>query len=162
MPPMDHTVRVRPAQDADAEPISKLVQKTVRISNAQDYSASVIERVAENFSAETVRGFLLSRVVLVACRGATILGTASLDRDVVRTVFVSPEAQGQGIGQQLMEAVEAIAVRGGVAALQVPATLTAKLFYARLGYREVREVSHGEERTVVMAKILRDGLHPRG
>ena len=53
-----------------------------------------------------------------------------------------------------METVETIARNSGIAALRVPASLTAKSFYTRLGYNAVREVLHGEERTIVMEKTL--------
>ena len=151
---MDQYLSIREAKDLDAAQISKLVRDTIRVSNVQDYPASVIQRVAEGFSAGTIQGFLKRRVVPVACRDDTIVGTASLDGEVVRTVFVSPEVQGEGVGRRLMDAVEAIAGQTGIVTLHVPASLTATLFYARLGYREVREVFHGEERTVVMEKTL--------
>ncbi|WP_342355312.1 GNAT family N-acetyltransferase [Rhizobium changzhiense] len=72
----------------------------------------------------------------------------------MRTVFVSPIAQGRGIGRRLMQTVEAAAFANGIKALQVPASLTARNFYARLGYNEVREVLFGEERTFVMEKQI--------
>ncbi len=151
---MDQTLTLRTAQETDADQISALVQRTVRISNAQDYSAAVIARVVGSFTAETVLGFLKSREVLVACRGEAIVGTASLDGDVVRAVFVAPEVQGMGVGQKLMAVIESVAAQNGVRILTVPASLTGKPFYIRLGYREVREVQHGEERTFVMDKAL--------
>ena len=43
-----------------------------------------------SFAAETVLGFLKSREVLVACHVEAIVGTARLDGDVVRAVFVAP------------------------------------------------------------------------
>jgi len=81
---------LRTAQETDADQISALVQRTVRISNSQDYSAAVIARVAGRFAAETVLGFPKSREVMVACHGEAIVGTARLDGDVVRAVFVAP------------------------------------------------------------------------
>lgn len=53
-----------------------------------------------------------------------------------------------------MQTVEAAAFANGIKALQVPASLTARNFYARLGYNEVREVLFGEERTFVMEKQI--------
>lgn len=145
---------IRSAQEADAPLISDLVRRTLRVSNAGDYPAAVIARVAEGFSAKAVLDLMRRRFVLVACRGATVVGTASLESAVVRTVFVAPEVQGQGVGKALMSAIETWARRAGGTTLQVPASLTATAFYARLGYREVRQVVQGEERTVVMEKPL--------
>ncbi|WP_210402046.1 GNAT family N-acetyltransferase [Pseudotabrizicola formosa] len=149
---MKHSLQIRLAQESDAGQISGLVQKTIRISNAQDYSHAVIERVVANFSTDTVQRLLKTRTVLVAIKNNVTVGTASLDGEVVRTVFVDPDVQGQGVGRQLMKAIEITAKRGGTTMLQVPASLTAKPFYAQLGYTEVRDVFHGEERTVIMEK----------
>lgn len=148
------TVSIRAARAEDVPGISALIQTTVRVSNAQDYPAEVIARVAEVFSEETVRGFLDQRRVLVATEGASVIGTASLDGAAVRSVFVHPDRQGRGIGQGLMARVEALARDAGIEVLRVPASLTAQAFYARLGYAFVREVRHGEERTIVMEKAL--------
>ncbi|RMC34417.1 GNAT family N-acetyltransferase [Paracoccus alkanivorans] len=151
---MFQRANIRPAQDADVNQISDLVQRTIRISNGRDYSAAVIERVANNFTTGMVHEFLRQRAVLVAHDAEKIVGTAGLQGDVVRTVFVLPEMQGLGIGRQLMDAIETLANREGVPILRVPASLTARSFYARLGYVEINEVLHGEERTIVMEKVL--------
>ncbi|WP_280940334.1 hypothetical protein [Mesorhizobium sp. LNHC221B00] len=36
--------------------------------------------------------------------------------------------------------------------LTVPSSLTAEAFYARLGFRAVRDSYHGEERTIIMQR----------
>ena len=151
---MEPSLQIRPAQKSDVGQISRLVQKTIRISNAQDYPKAVIDRVVANFSTDTVQHLLTIRTVLVAIQDDVAVGTASLDGEVVRTVFVAPEVQGQGVGRCLMNAIEAIADLEGTTVLQVPASLTARPFYARLGYIEVRDVLHGEERTVIMEKRI--------
>jgi hypothetical protein len=84
------TITLRTAQETDADQISALVQRTVRISNSQDYSAAVIARVVGSFAAETVLGFPKSRDIMVACRGEAIVDTASLDSDVVARFLSRP------------------------------------------------------------------------
>ncbi|ROM55246.1 GNAT family N-acetyltransferase [Pseudomonas rhodesiae] len=145
---------VRLAQPDDAEGISRVILAALYGSNAQDYPADVIERVASNFTPDAVRELLKRRVVLVAVQGRVIVGTAALDAKVVRSVFVNPTRQGQGIGRLLMSEIELRAREAGVATLSVPSSLTAEPFYARLGFRTVREVDHGNERTLVMEKTL--------
>lgn len=145
---------VRLAQPDDAEGISQVILAALYGSNAQDYPADVIERVASNFTPDAVRELLKRRVVLVAVQGRVIVGTAALDAKVVRSVFVNPTRQGQGIGRLLMSEIELRAGEAGVTTLSVPSSLTAEPFYARLGFRTVREVDHGNERTLVMEKTL--------
>ncbi len=145
---------VRLAQPDDAEGISRVILAALYGSNAQDYPADVIERVASNFTPDAVRELLKRRVVPVAVQGRVIVGAAALDAKVVRSVFVNPTRQGQGIGRLLMSEIELRAGEAGVTTLSVPSSLTAEPFYSRLGFRTVREVEHGNERTLVMEKTL--------
>jgi histone acetyltransferase (RNA polymerase elongator complex component) len=54
----------------------------------------------------------------------------------------------------LMQAIEDLARSKGINAVQVPSSLTARGFYALLGYQEISEVLHGEERTILMTKVI--------
>lgn len=152
---------VRLAQPTDAEGISQVILAALRSSNAQDYPADVIARVAGNFTPEAVLALLARRVVLVAVQDEVIVATAALDANVVRSVFVNPSLQGQGIGRLLMIEIELRAREAGVTVLSVPSSLTAEPFYSKLGFHTVRDVYHGNERTLVMEKALLS-RHPIG
>lgn len=147
-------LHIRAACAGDADAISEVIVQALRHSNAADYPPSVIERVAGNFSAAAVAKLLSSRQVLVAERDNVIVGTASLDGEVVRTVFVAPNTQREGVGRALMQEIERIARRNGVALLSVPSSLTAQAFYAAQGYIVVREIVDADERTLVMVHEL--------
>ncbi len=146
---------IRRACSSDAEGISRVIVTALRDTNAKDYSEAVIARVEQSFSPTAVSGLLMRRLVFVALDQDTIVGTASLDDRVVRTVFVDPKLQGLGIGRALMAEVERVAVERGVAVLAVPSSVTAQSFYAKLGFSPLRDSYHGEERTIVMERPLR-------
>ncbi|WP_339520615.1 GNAT family acetyltransferase [Pseudomonas proteolytica] len=152
---------VRLAQASDAEGISQVILAALHSSNAGDYPADVIARVASNFTPQAVLQLLARRTVLVAIRDQLIVATAALDANVVRSVFVNPALQGQGIGRQLMVDIEQRAREAGVTVLSVPSSLTAEPFYTKLGFHTVRDVYHGNERTLVMEKAL-SSRHPIG
>ncbi|MBD8097144.1 GNAT family acetyltransferase [Pseudomonas fluorescens] len=152
---------VRLAQTADAEGISQVILAALHSSNAQDYPADVIARVASHFTPDAVLALLKRRVVLVATQEQVIVATAALDANVVRSVFVNPALQGQGIGRLLMIEIELRAREAGVTVLSVPSSLTAEAFYSKLGFHTVRDVYHGNERTLVMEKALLS-RHPIG
>jgi N-acetylglutamate synthase-like GNAT family acetyltransferase len=97
---------------------------------------------------------LTRRQVLVATTDSHIVATASLDQDVVRSVFVDPTWQGKGIGRQLMAMIQSIAIEDGVSLLRVPSSITAQGFYAALGFKKIRDEFHQSERTIIMAKTL--------
>ena len=94
------------------------------------------------------------RQMYVAVVEQHVVGTASLDQAVVRSVFVSPRHQGRGIGQRLMARLKEVATAAQVEELRVPSSLTAESFYAQLGFQKVRDEFHGAERTVIMALRL--------
>ena len=147
-------IQLRIAQVEDAEPISALITAALQVSNAQDYPPDVIAQVQQNFTPVHILGFLSQREVYVATLKGRVVGTASLDRQVVRSVFVDPGLQGSGIGSKLMSMLEAEAAHNGVTALKVPSSITAEGFYRSLGYSVERDEYFGAERTIIMVKQL--------
>jgi GNAT superfamily N-acetyltransferase len=146
--------QVRPALEADAARVSQVILAALLTSNAQDYPASVIERVKASFTTDSVRQLMQRRQMFVALVDGELLGTASLDGRAVRSVFVDPAYHGCGLGRQLMAAVEQAALDSGLTSLVVPSSVTAEGFYARLGFVRVREHYEGEELTLIMERGL--------
>ncbi|MFJ3120405.1 GNAT family N-acetyltransferase [Pseudomonas protegens] len=146
--------QVRPAVPADAPQVSQVILAALLASNAQDYPASVIERVQASFTPDAVRQLMQRRQMFVALVHGELRGTASLDGRAVRSVFVDPAYHGQGLGRQLMAAVEQAALDSGQTSLVVPSSVTAEGFYARLGFVRVRENYEGEELTLIMERAL--------
>ncbi|WP_413103852.1 GNAT family N-acetyltransferase [Streptomyces sp. Inha503] len=80
----------------------------------------------------------------------------------LRSVWVSPEARGHGVGGRLIGAVEAWALRAGATALRlavIPDNAPAIALYERHGFAATREpgdlLSDGVTRELVMVKALR-------
>nr|WP_225778768.1 GNAT family N-acetyltransferase [Pseudomonas sp. Marseille-Q3773] len=145
---------IRPATSKDAAAISRVALAALRESNSQDYPPDVIAQVERSFSLEVVTAQLTKRMVFVALLGEKIIGTAGLDADVVRSVFVDPAHQKVGVGRHLMKVIHATAVRAGVGTVRVASSITAEKFYAALGYQRIRDEFYGVERTIVMEKRL--------
>jgi GNAT superfamily N-acetyltransferase len=148
------TCDIRPAQAGDAAGISRVIIRALRETNAKDYTPDIIARVELSFSPAAVERLIDQREVFVAEMGHRVVGTASLDGQALRTMFVLPDVQGRGIGRLLVQRIERVARERQLAILTVPATVTAGAFYARLGFTAVREAYHGEERTIVMERVL--------
>ncbi|MEE9926024.1 MAG: GNAT family N-acetyltransferase [Brucella anthropi] len=145
---------IRSAYEADAEDISSVIISALRETNANDYSPEIIARVEQSFSAVAVRRLIKNRTVFVAIRNGEIVGTASLDGKVVRTVFVSPANHGHGVGTQLMAEIVQTARASGIAVLTVPSSITAESFYSKLGFVATRDSYHGDEQTIIMERRL--------
>ena len=145
---------IRIAINADAAAISQIIIGTLRESNAQDYSAEIINQVELSFSPQAILCLMTQRQVFVALLESRIVATASLDQDVVRSVFVDPAYQGKGIGRQLMKSIQSSAIAEGRNLLRVPSSITAEGFYASLGFIKIRDAFHESERTIIMSKTL--------
>lgn len=147
--------QIRPAVAEDAASISRVVISALRESNAQDYPPDVIAQVERSFSPSAILQLLSQRQVFVATLEQHVVATASLDGDVVRSVFVAPQHQNRGIGKQLMAVIDQAAASANLNVLYVPSSITAEGFYASLGFEKVRDEFHGAERTIVMRRALR-------
>jgi GNAT superfamily N-acetyltransferase len=147
-------LNLRSARDDDAEGISRVIVSALRESNAGDYPRDVIERLAQIFSPTAVLDMMGRRKVFVATSGQRIVGTASLDGRVVHAVFVAPDVQRRGVGRLLMAEVERTARSAAMVTLVVQSSVTAVPFYARLGFKIVRDHYYGEEHTVIMEQPL--------
>jgi len=88
--------------------------------------------------------------VFVATVDGRVVGTASLDGAVVRTVFVAPDVQGHGVGKLLMAEIERAARERKLSVLTVPASITAESFYGWLEFRAVGVSYYGDERTIIV------------
>lgn len=131
-----------PFQPEQAAAVSALICRNLMEVNIQDYSPSEMQAVAAGYTPQKVLEMSRKRTMLVASQEGRLLGTAALepDRDgeagayYVLSVFVLPEAHGQGVGRALMQALEDWAQAHGGRKLGLSASLTAVGFYEKLGY----------------------------
>jgi GNAT superfamily N-acetyltransferase len=145
---------IRDATADDASAISALVQRTVQISNRSDYPPAAVQAIVANFAADKVAERMRERHTFVCQKGGRIVGTIALGGDRLRTLFVAPELQGDGIGARLVAHLEEYALKQGVSELALSSSLTARRFYERLGYRVIRPEEHDGVSTFLMAKTL--------
>jgi N-acetylglutamate synthase-like GNAT family acetyltransferase len=130
------------------------VQRTAQISNRPDYTAEARTLIVANFAADKIAGRRRERRTFVCQMDGRIVGTIALGGDRLRTLFVEPELQGSGVGARLVAHLEAHARQAGVTELKLSASLTARGFYERLGYRTIEREEHGGISTYLMTKPL--------
>src|SRR5258708_2874792 len=115
---------IRPAPPADVATLSDLIRRTVRLSNASDYAARVVELISANHAPDKVAQRLAERDVFVCLDGPRIVGTIGLGGDKLRSLFVEPGLQGKGVGARLVAHLEAHARQAGVAELHLSSSIT--------------------------------------
>lgn len=146
-------IAIRRATADESPAVHDIVLRALRESNARDYPASVIDRLVLTLP-EKVASNLSTWHAFVAIVDGRVVGTASLQGDTVKSVFVHPDYQRGGVATKLMDAVENVALAQSIRALNVQSSITAQPFYAKRGFNIVREEFYGQERTIVMSKAI--------
>jgi putative acetyltransferase len=154
-------VSLRPATPDDADALSALIRDCVRTSNAADYDAATIDAICANFTPEKVLEKMAVRDVFAALAGDRLVGTVSLGNvsagsGKLHSLFVAPQHQRAGIGRMLTLNLERHALGRGLRELRLSSSLTARPFYARLGWRALDFEPRPDGATWLMVKSLSD------
>lgn len=131
-------VAIRPARPDDAPRIHELHTASVSALCSGHYPADVIEgwllnRAPDGYLAEIERGDLF-----VAERNGRVVGFGEATAGKVVAVYVDPAVILQGVGRAILRHAVTLARRGYAEPVRLEATLNARDFYARAGFREVR------------------------
>lgn len=145
---------IRNATPYDAREISLLIRKTLTETNAKDYPASVLKQIIGNFSEKEIIDRMKKRRTFVITNQEIIIGTASLENNYIKTVFILPSEQGKNAGTLLIKHLENIARKDDFDCLIVQSSITAEGFYHKLGYKFVHSEDNGEEKIIIMKKNI--------
>ena len=156
-------VRIRPGTVADVPAMQALGTRTWRAAYSGVLTPEAIESgIAEFWNEWSLGSAARSGRILVAERGGAVVGLLESDtmadgRPVVWKLYVSPEAQGGGVGRALVEAHVARLRAEGASELwleHLEGNASAEAFYERLGFerRGVEDSVRAGARTVWRAR----------
>lgn len=148
------SLNTRQATVADAIPLSRLIQRTIRISNSKDYDQKSIDMLCAIFEPEPVAGRIENELILLCFMGTELVGTVGLKDDYLRSMFVDPTFHGRGLGKMLVSRIEEEARQKAIPEMMLHSSLTAREFYSALGYEFVEFQSYPEGPFVLMSKPL--------
>ncbi len=126
----------------DAESLSRLIIQNLRQVNSQDYSPEAIEALIPSYTLEKLIELAGQQLTLVSTVGDKIVGTATLDCDRVRNVFVEVALHRRGVGKGLMRAIEDSARQRRLKKVFLLSGLSAQGFYQKLGYAIVKRLDN--------------------
>jgi putative acetyltransferase len=137
------TTRIRDYAASDAPEIARLFFETVRSVNRADYSEEQVETWAPGVpDPKEWHARMNGRRTLVAEEGGKVVGFAELEGDGhLDMLYAREDAVGWGVGRGLYEAVEREARSQGRGRIFTEASITARPFFERRGFRMVREES---------------------
>lgn len=131
IPPAE--ISIRQAITNDRDRIVQLHKESIRQLCTADYTPAQIQALLEDKKVYGTRSW--GDVVLVAEYGETIVGFSALMRGAVSAMYVHPTWTRQGIGRQLLHAIEREAIFRQWKWLFVKASVTAVPFYQACGYQ---------------------------
>ena len=134
-------VRVRRFEERDAEEVSALIARTLRTTNRKDYTEAYIENDVRTLTP----AYLIKRAAwthfYVFCADGRIVGCGAIgpywdkeNESSLFTIFVLPEYQGMGIGRKIVETLEGDEYFLRAERIEIPASVTARGFYQKMGY----------------------------
>lgn len=147
-------IPIRRATLDDAPAIAALIQRTLRVSNAADYSVAEIGHVLALFTPGRVATRIERQDVFVAEIDGEIAATVGYEGGQLWALFVAPERQRLGLGSLLVRHIEDHARQHGDRQLGLSASLTGVDFYERLGYRRGTHRINASGATYDMVKGL--------
>ncbi len=160
------TLRVRAYEAGDAPELVRLFYDTVRSVNRAHYSEEQVAAWAPEVPDEQGWHLRMSaRLTLVAEEEGEVVGFAELEGWHLDMLYARKDAVGRGVGARLYEAVEREAAGRGLARITTEASITAKPFFERHGFRVVREQTvrrHGVQMTnfAMEKRLLGRGAAP--
>ena len=134
-------VKVRDYEKRDATEIVHLFYETVRSVNRSDYSKEQIEAWAPEVpDAAAWHARMSARKTLVAVDNDEVVGFAELEEaGRLDMLYLRKDALGRGLGQRLYRVVEDEGRNLGLGGISTEASITARPFFERQGFRMVRK-----------------------
>ena len=136
-------MQIRDYRSGDAEAIVRLFYETIHTVNLGDYSQAQVDAWAPAVpDPEVWHQRMTSRRTLVAIRDGDVIGFADLEGDGhIDMFFCRHDTVRQGVGSRLYQAIEEAARGLGLGRLFTEASITARPFFERQGFRVVSDNS---------------------
>ena len=148
--------------ESDAQPVSNLVELTLRTTNNRDYSAEALEAIIRQLQPEAIVARAGWQHFYVAEADGVIVGCGAIgpywgkaDESSLFTIFVHPDYQGRGIGRRIVEALEQDEYALRARRIEIPASITGTPFYLKLGYRYKDGIAEPDEEQLLRLEKYR-------
>ena len=131
-------MKLRRYTPADCEPVAALFYETVHTVNTKDYTAKQLDAwAAGTVDLAAWNASFLAHTTIVAEEDGHIVGFGDIDqKGYLERLYVHKDYQRQGIARAICDALEAAV---STDTITTHASITAKPFFQRRGYRVVKE-----------------------
>ncbi|AWH83951.1 GNAT family N-acetyltransferase [Flavobacterium album] len=133
---------IRPYRSEDCDAIVQLFRETVHSVNAKDYTKGLLDAWAPAQIDNARWNSVLSAnfTIVVESEDGTIIGFGDIDSTgYFDHLFVHRDFQGQHVATSIANAIETFARKKSFERITVAASITAKPFFEKRGYRIIKE-----------------------
>lgn len=142
-------VKIRKFRKEDVRQTSKAIIRAQKITLSRFYSKKVIDYFCyinnpKNLAKRTKqRQFYVAEIANKSnkkIKTKKIVGAVSVDKNEIRTFFVEPSYQNQGIGKLLFNYCKTKISKEGYKSIKVNSSINAVPFYKKLGFKNIKRV----------------------
>lgn len=152
-------MKIRLANDRDCAEIARLHRVTIRHINSKDYPQNIIEAWSGRTNAKRFRDSLRKCKRWVAVEDDKIIGFVDHGNNgEFWGLYVHKDYIGKGLGSRLLKIAEDSLKKQGVKVVKIEATVTARPFYEKHGYKFVKQDLHpvfGDKESGLCVKVCR-------
>ncbi len=149
------SIIIRNFKSADSLEVCKIIKRNLIEINSKDYPANIINNMCNLYTSDHIIEIAKVRDIYVAELNGNIIGTASLENNIICAVYVNINYHNHGIGRKLISFIEDVAKNNSINLLRIHASLTSLNFYYALGYKFVEELDDADAgRSTLVEKLL--------
>ncbi len=135
-------IRIRKFKLRDAVSLARLHRGTIRSVNKRDYSQKEIAAWSGRTSAKRFRNLVKLNTRYVAVKNNSIVGFGDYKDNEVMGLYIHKNFIGRGIGTRLLTKMEREIYANGKRTLKCTATVTARPFYEKNGFKVIKKTIH--------------------
>lgn len=147
---------IRQFKSTDSLELCAIIKRNLVEVNSKDYPSDIINSMCDLYTPNHIIQMAKERNIYVAELNGNIIGTASLDKNIICTVFVNTDYHRHGVGRKLISFIEDSANKNSVKTIQIHSSLTSLNFYYALGYLYVKQIEVPNlGRSIIVEKQLK-------
>jgi len=129
-------MKIRQANLADLKTVTEIVQHTINAIYPRYYPAGAVDFFLSYHDGASISDDIAAQCVYIIEADGVMVGTVTVKGAEISRIYVPPERQGNGYGAALFDFAEQ-KVAAAHDKIRVEASLPAKAFYLKRGYREI-------------------------
>ena len=131
---------ILPISNEDFVSASKMIRKTIKTSWSDIYPIELLNEFCKKYTVLKLKERAKKFSLWVAKRDDIVLGIIGLKENELRTFFVDPDYQGQGVGRALYEVFEKEVIRRKIKKIKLEGSPKGQPVYERFGFKKQKTI----------------------